>query len=143
MAEITLTEEQIAKIMQDMGTQTHMLTDEEVNALANKVNKDINLPFLSEEKEGVVFFKIIRWIDRQLYALLPNEYYSMVHDATDGISQEELVRIRQRIVPLINDVVDIPILPEAMEGVLIGIVVDLILSALVKGFKLEQKPLKK
>jgi uncharacterized protein (DUF2164 family) len=143
MAEITLTEEQIAKILQDMQVQTHMLTDEEVNALANKVNAEINLPFLSEEKEGIVFFKIIKWIDRQLYALLPNEYYSMVHDMHDGVSPEEIVKIRQRVVPLINDVVNIPILPEKLEGVFIGVVVDLILSAMVKGFNLEERPLKK
>lgn len=143
MAEITLTDEQIAKILQDMNTQTHMLTDEEVNALVNKINKDINLPFLNEEKEAVVFFKIIRWVDRQLYALLPNEYYSLVHDATDGISQEELVRIRHRVTPLINKVVDIPILSEGLEEALIGIILDLILSAMVKGLRLEQKPIKK
>ena len=143
MATIELTEEQLAKIKEEMNQQTSMLTDEEVNALAGKVNKDINLPFLNEEKEFIVFFKLIRWIDRQLYALLPNEIYALVHDATDGISQAEAVKIRGRVIPLINKVVDMPIVPEALEEVIIGTIVDLILTALIKGLKLEQKELKK
>lgn len=143
MAEITLTQEQIDQIMRDMDLKVHMLTDEEVNALAAKLNKDINLPFLSEHKEFIVFAKLVRWIDRQLYSLLPNEYYSMIHDATDGISPEEAVRIRQRVTPLINDVINIPFVPEGLEAVIIGTILDLILNALIKGFKLEQKPLEK
>lgn len=115
---LELTKEQIAKIKQDMSLQTEMLTDEEVNALAAKVNEKFSLPFLSEEKEFVVFAKIVKWVDRQLYALLPNEYYELIHIAHDGLSPEEIVKIRTRITPLVNSLVDIPVLTEGLEELL-------------------------
>jgi len=142
MASIELTAEQLAKITQDMNLQIDMLTDEEIAALAVKVNEKFNVPFLSEEKEFIVFVKIIKWIDRQLYAILPNEYYELVHDSSNGISDKEMVAIRARISPLINKVVDIPILSEGVEEMLIGFILDIILSALVKGFHLETIPVK-
>jgi len=141
--DITLTQEQIDQIKKDMLLQTEMLTDEEVNALANKLNNTINIPILSAEKEFIVFVKLIRWVDRQLYALLPNEIYKLVHDSHDGISREEAVKIRQRVSPLINKLIDIPIVSEALEEVIIGTILDLILTALIKGFKLEQKEIKR
>jgi DNA-binding MarR family transcriptional regulator len=138
MAKITLTEAQLDKIRKDMDEKVEMLTDKEVNQLARKVADKTGLPFLDEERECVVFSKIIRWIDKQLYRLLPNEYYELVKDATDGISEEEAKQIRERVTPLVNDVVNIPVVPEKVEGLIIGTVIDLIINAMVKGFSLEE-----
>ena len=141
MAKITLTKQQLEQIRNDMDKQVEMLTESEINAIAQKVNKAINLPFLSEEKEFIVFEKVIRWVDRQLYKMLPNEYYELVKDASDGISKKEAKRIEKRLTPLINNVVNIPILTERQEGKLIGLVLSLIINAMIKGFKLEEVPL--
>ncbi len=138
MSEITLTKTQLEKIKSDMDKKVEMLSDEEINAIAQKVNEAINLPFLDEDKELIVFGKIIRWVDRRLYDLLPNEYYELVKDASDGISKEEVIKIEARITPLINNVVNIPILTEKQEDKLIGLVLSLILNAMIKGFKLEE-----
>lgn len=101
------------------------------------MNNAINLPFLREEKEFIVFAKVIRWVDRQLYQLLPNEYYELVKDATDGISAEEALKIEERLTPLLNSVINIPVLTEKQEEKLISLVLGLIIKAMVKGFKLE------
>jgi len=138
MATITLTKEQLAQIRKDMTEQVEMLNDAEVNALALKVNDAINLPFLNPEKEFVVFVKVIKWVDKQLYQLLPNEYYELVKDSTDGISKEEAKKIEQRLTPLINNLVNIPVLTEKQEGKLISLVLGLIINAMIKGFKLEE-----
>lgn len=135
---LTLTKEQLARINEDMNKKIEMLNDAEVNALAQKVNDAINLPFLKEEKELIVFTKVIKWVDKQLYKLLPNEYYELVKDATDGISKEEANKIEERLTPLINNAVNIPVLTEKHEAKLIGLVLGLIIKAMVKGFKLEE-----
>jgi len=139
MSEIKLTQSQLAKIKRDMNEQVEMLTDAEVNALAEKVNAAINLPFLKEEKEYVVFVKVIKWVDRKLYELLPNEYYELVKNSTDGISKEEAIQIEERLTPLINNVVNVPVLTERQEAKLIGLILGLIIKAMIKGFKLEEK----
>ncbi|MCP3679621.1 MAG: hypothetical protein GY782_04885, partial [Gammaproteobacteria bacterium] len=97
MAEITLTKKQLEKIKSDMYEQVEMLTDGEINAIAQKVNKAFNIPFLNEEKEFIVFGKVIKWVDRKLYKLLPNEYYELVKDSSDGISKEEAIKIEERL----------------------------------------------
>lgn len=139
MPEITLTKEQLQKIQEDMFKTEEMLTDAEINAIAQKVNKSVNLPLINENKEFVVYVKIIKWIDRQLYKLLPNEYYKLVKSTTDGISAKEAELIEKRITPMINNFVNIPVLTEKQEGKLIGLVLGIIIKAMIKGFKLEQK----
>ena len=138
MATISLTQEQLDQIKKDMYVQVDMLSDSEINALAQKVNSVINLPFVGEQKELQLMAKFIKWIDNELYKLLPNEYYKLIHDATDGISKEEAAEIERRLTPLINNVVNIPVLSEEMEAKLIGLVLGLIINAMVKGLKLEE-----
>lgn len=138
MNEITLTQSQINQIKSDMNEQVEMLSNAEVNALAQKVNSAINLPFLNEKKELIVFVKVIKWIDKQLYKFLPNEYYELVKDASDGISKDEAIKIEERLTPLINNVINIPILTEKTEEKLIGLILGFIINAMVKGFKLEE-----
>lgn len=138
MTEITLTKSQLLQVQKDMNENVAMLSDAAVNALAQKANKAINFPFLNEKKEFIVFVKVIKWVDKQLYQLLPNEYYALVKDATDGISKEEAIKIEERVTPLINNVINIPILTEKQEGKLISLLVGLIINAMVKGFKLEE-----
>jgi hypothetical protein len=135
---VTLTKKQLQKIQEDMDDKIEMLTGAEIDAIAQAVNKAINLPFLSEEQEFIIFVKVIKWIDRQLYKLLPNEYYELVKDASNGISKEEAIKIEERLTPLINNVINIPIISEKQEAKLIGLILGLIIKAMVKGFKLEE-----
>ena len=138
MDSISLTKDHLTGITNDMDQQAEMLTDAEINALAQKVNKKINLPFLSEEKELVVFAKLIKWIDRELYKILPNEYYELIHDASDGLTSQEATDLEIRLTPLINNAINIPILSEKLEGKLISLVLSGIMGAMVKGSKLDE-----
>ena len=138
MAKITLTKTQLANIKKDMHEQVEMLTDAEVNAIAIKLNKAVNLPFLNETRELQVFGKIIKWVEKKLYELLPNEYYELIKNSSDGVSEEEASLIEERVTPLINNVINIPVLTEKQEAKLIGLVLSIIIRALIKGCNLEQ-----
>lgn len=137
----TISASQLEKIKNDMDKRTEMLTDAEVIALAAKINRVVNLPLLKEGTEMVVFTKIIRLIDRALYKNLPNEYYELIHNAADGISPAEAIVLEERLTPVINKVVNVPLLTERMEAKLIGLAVGIIVNAMVKGFKLEEATL--
>lgn len=138
-----LTRKQLEKVNNDMNKQVEMLTDAEVNALALRVNESINLPLLKEKREFVVFVKIIKWIDKKLYQLIPNEYYELIKESTDGISKEEAILFEDRLTPLINNAVNIPILSEQKEEELIRMILSLIINAMVKGLKLEEVEIEK
>ncbi len=125
------------RLESDMDDKCEMLTEAEILVLAKKINEKVNLPVIrDEEKELTIFCKVIRLVDRALYMYLPNEYYELIHNATDGISEAEAEVMRKRLVPLINKKVNFPFLSEDMEEFLIDLVLKLILNALVKGNKL-------
>lgn len=132
--EIRLSQDQIDQIIADVNG-VELLSFEEVSRIATEINKKVNIPFVNEEKEKVIFVKIVQGIDRYLYRLLPNEVYSLVLDATDGIDRKEARQIRRRLTPIINERVNIPIIPERLEGKLINLVLSIITNALVKGSK--------
>lgn len=133
----SLSPEKMAEIRHQYFMKSSMLTDNEILHLARKVNQVVNLPFISEEKELIVFCRIVHWVDVKLYSLLPNEYYSLIRNSSDGISEDEADLIVERISPLIAGVVDIPFVPEAIEKRVIALILSLIINAMIKGFKLE------
>lgn len=135
MAQITLTEAQIQQIRSD-SISTRMLTDEQVVKIASKLNKVINLPFLSEDKELTVFVKLVHRFDQVLYNILPNEYYSLINSAVDGITPDEAKVLTRRLEPAINNLINIPFLSEKQEGLLISFCLSCITTAMIKGVKL-------
>jgi hypothetical protein len=137
MAFITLTQNQMNTIKRDLYRKTPRLTDREMLVLANQINDVINIPFVGEEKELIIFFRIIHWIDNLLYDLLPNEYYALIRSLENGITQEEANLIIKRLTPIINEAVNIPFVPEAIEGRIISIILSIIILAMTKGNKLQ------
>lgn len=138
MTTIALSQQQLVQVTKDMDNKADMLSDSEINALAQKINGMFNIPVLGETSELIVFAKIIKLIDRKLCQLLPNEYYKLVKDSTDGISQEEATALEKRLTPLINSRVNIPIISEEQEEKLISMILGMIINAMVKGARLEQ-----
>lgn len=130
----------IKNIVEEMDNQKTMLTEAEVVIVAKKVNNVINLPGLNEDRELKVFVKIVRWIDKALYQLLPNEYYVMIREAGNGISPAEAEHIERRLTNDLNKHVNLPFIPENLEGKILSVIVGIIVQAMIKGFHLEQKP---
>jgi hypothetical protein len=139
MSNVTLDASAVATIQADMNVKTSMLSDEQLNALAQKLNEKFNIPILGEKIELIVFAKIIRLIDAKLYELLPNEYYSLVNSVSDGISDEDAALLSARLGKLLNEKINVPFLSEEIEGKLIGFVLDQIVNAMKLGLKLESK----
>ena len=136
MSTLTLDAQALENMQADMNTKTSMLTDEQLNALAQKINAAINIPILGEKAELVVFAKIIKLIDVKLYELLPNEYYELINSVNDGISEEEAAMMTQRLSKLLNEKINIPFISEQKEEKLISLVIGYIVGAMVKGVKL-------
>lgn len=134
MTTITLTEEQRANIKNGMDNQVEMLTDEEVEALATKLNERIDIPFIKEGTEQIIFVKIVRNFDRLLYANLPNELYGLVKNASDGLSDNDADEMAEVLAKRLNAKFDIPYVPEFVEKEIFELLIDLIVTAMRKKF---------
>jgi hypothetical protein len=133
--EMTLSTEEKKKIKAD-NTGTHMLTDEQILGIVDKVNKKINIPVIGEDLERTVFYKMVKLIDMKLYEVLPNEYYELINNLESGISDEEAKLMVKRLSKVLNRHINIPIIGEKMEGKLIRRVLKIIVGAMRKNVKL-------
>ncbi len=132
MATITLTTEQWRQIVND-ASGNQLLKNDEIEAIARKLQQNRNLPFINEEKEFIVFVKIVRSLDQVLYENLPNEIYATIWDSETGIEPHEKNRLVKSLTKFVNNKIDIPYLPEAAEKHLIKGFLHLIVNALLKG----------
>lgn len=103
-------------------------------ALANRINTELNIPFLSEDQEG----ELILWVVRKVAPMIPPSIRTFVMDAADGISLDELGRLEDTLVAVLNQFVDIPLLPESAEAALFRPVVGAILDLAKQGLSLDQ-----
>ena len=98
---VVLNDQQRKKIIHDMNEQVEMLTDIEIEYLATKLNENVNIPFLKENKEQIILAKLVKKVDRYLYSSLPNELYECIKDTKEGISEEEIDNLINSNIPLI------------------------------------------
>ncbi len=136
MTTITLTNGQRMAIKADMEDQTVMLNDDEVEILATKLNDKINIPFIKTGTEQTIFVKIVKQFDKILYQNLPNELYGLVKNSRDGISDEDADQLANVLGERLNKKIDIPYVPEAIEGKIFALLIDLVVTAMRKEFSI-------
>ncbi len=144
MTDITLTKEQRDAIQHDMDKQIEMLSHDEVEALATKLNDKIDIPFIDEKAEQIIFVKIVKQFDRLLYQNLPNELYGFVKVTGGGISDEDAKYLKSILGTRLNNKFDIPYVPEWVEQEIFEMLIDLVVEAMKRGCsvlaqKIEQK----
>lgn len=134
---LTLTMELLKNGQTLLDVPTDALSEYEVNFLAHKASEVIDQPFLDVERDLMIFAKIVKGIDRELFQLLPYDYYMLVKDETEGVSREVAEEIERRVIPIIINEINIPILTDRQKEKIIGIILGLIVKAMIKGFKIE------
>ncbi|MBY4677630.1 hypothetical protein [Marinobacterium arenosum] len=140
MTTITLTEGQRKAIKEDMENQVEMLSDDEVEVLASKLNEQIDIPFIKEGTEQTILVKTVKRFDRLLYQNLPNELYGLVKHSRDGISDTDAAELESILGSRLNKKFDIPYLPEAIEQHIFELLVGLVVTAMRKEFSIINQP---
>jgi hypothetical protein len=139
--QISLTEKQFKEMLVEYNAKDehrHRMTQSEVQLLAEKLNKKIDVPLISERKEGKILLKIILKIDKFLYDSLPNELYDLIRNLNDGIDDDEAKTLIKRLSKLANKKINIPYIPESLEYVMIRFVIALIVNAMRKKWNIEK-----
>jgi len=109
------------------------MTDHDFNAaLTARINVQLDLPVLSEAEEGVA----IAWCVNLIGPRIPDSIKTFVLDAADGLSAEELGRLEDVLVSVLNDRIDIPWMTEGMEASLLRPVVQAVLDLAKTGLSI-------
>ncbi|MCP4510880.1 MAG: hypothetical protein GY826_31300 [Fuerstiella sp.] len=106
-----------------------MTNPEFAGALSERINLQLDLPWLNEAQEGAA----IRWCIDQVAHLIPDSIKSFILDASDGLSSEELKRLEDTLVAYLNEKIDIPWMPESVEEQLLRPIVQAILDLAKQG----------
>ena len=140
MSTITLTEEQHKAIIADMDKQVELLSSDEIELLASRLNEKINIPFIKEGTEQTILVKTVKRFDRLLYDNLPNELYGLVQNSGDGISDEDADELEYILGSRLNKKFDIPYLPEVLEEKIFKLLVGMIVTAMRKKYSVLNQP---
>lgn len=95
--------------------------------ILDKINDELDLPFVSEEKEG----EAIEFLVGKVIDFVPVDLLPLVFDALDGLTRDELARHKDAIVDSVNSRIDIPYVWESVEADVISMVVDAVLNPLL------------
>jgi hypothetical protein len=136
MSAIILTEDQRKQVLHEFDVQIEMLSAEEVEVLASKLNKKIDLPFITEGTEQVIFVKTVKVFDRLLYQNIPNELYGLIKNTSDGISDKDAEELKLVLGSRLNKSLEIPYVPEWVEQQVFEILIGLVVDAMKKGCSL-------
>ena len=136
MSAIILTEDQRKQVLHEFDVQIEMLSAEEVEVLASKLNKKIDLPFITEGTEQIIFVKTVKVFDRLLHQNIPNELYGLIKNTSDGISDKDAEELKLVLGSRLNKSLEIPYVPEWVEQQVFEILIGLVVDAMKKGCSL-------
>lgn len=108
----------------------------DVKHIATQVNAELDIPWIPEGTEQIW----IEWGIGKIITLVPPDLLSVLVDAADGLTPEEIAKHTDTLVELANQVIDLPYVPEVVEASLIRPVVSGLFSFLVQGKALSLQP---
>lgn len=113
-----------------------MLSDEQIDWLADRLNEKVNLPIIGEKAEKAIItnalYKVLDVIEEEL----PPELVEFIDDATDGLepqSEAEMDRIKDDMATFLNNNINLPLIGERKEQKVFEYIVDFIFEAMRKG----------
>ena len=108
-----------------------IFTLEQEKKLAGLLDEAIKLKGILELVDGVVFRALLTLLDDQLIDKLPEEIKIKLAEIAEAVIDEDVEKAEILATELINALIDVPLLDEESEGLLIGALVRLIVSAVL------------
>lgn len=115
--------------------QNYYLNEQQIKAIANNLNKKINLPFLGERAEHGILSMAISKVLNVMEDTLPKEFIGFLTTTTEGFeprSETALEGIKDNMVKYVNQKVNLPIIGERAEKRLFETLIDLLFDAMQK-----------
>jgi hypothetical protein len=111
-----------------------MLSQTQLNNIADKINAKVDLPFLGENQEKQLLMTIIGQIGGLLTGAMPKQYQAMLNDPNQGVEATEANKIGNDLMSQITSKVDMGLLGSVGKNIA-NTFVESIVSGLQKGGK--------
>lgn len=116
-----------------------MLSKEQIDTIAIKANKKVDLPIVGEKFEQKMLVFGLEKIDKILDEQLPADFAKLLDNVSDGFepgTPADLDKVKDHLVSFLNKKIDLPLLGEKGEKELFNVAVDIIINAMRKNDKL-------
>jgi hypothetical protein len=94
------------------------------------INENVDIPYIPEPIEGFIFDKGIDILEQVIDENLPEYASELFRNAEKGFNKETVKPLKQNIITLLQNRVNIPILNKETEDKLFSVLVNVLLSAL-------------
>lgn len=135
---LSLTKELLEEKLLATDESNELLTDSDVDMLAARVKHAVGKLYFGEEQDRVLYIKIIKYVDYELYKLLPHEYYVSTKNENYGLTNYLASELMHKISPFILNEINVPILNEYQKEKVVLVILDIITQALVMGTNLKK-----
>lgn len=108
-----------------------ILTQEQEKKLSDLLDDAIKFKGVMELVDGYVFKALLTLLDDRLVNALPEQIKIKLAEIADAVIAEDIEKAEQLSTDLINELIDVPLLDAIQEGLIIGALVRLIVSAVV------------
>lgn len=107
--------------------------------IAEALDKEIGIPFVSNDRERDIFLKLAKVIDSAIEARVPDELLSGLN--SPDIQVEELIAdaLKDNLVPLLADVISFPFLPGTIKRKILSFVVEILVDVMASQTTLDEK----
>ncbi len=114
---------------------TSSLTAEDIKHISTQINAEFNIPWVTEGMEQLW----IEWCIAKVLSVVPAEVVKFLADASDGLSEAEIAAYEVSITDAANLIIDLPLMPDSIEGALIRPIVNQLLAFAAKGMAITFK----
>lgn len=107
--------------------------------IAQMLDKSINIPLISSDREADIFLKVARVIDSQIEARLPDEFLAGMNSPEIVVADVIADALKENLVPLLSDLLALPFFPGTLKRQLLEIVVDFMVQAMASHTTLDDR----
>lgn len=114
-------------LVTDIDPNLNQLTSSKKALIVNKINDIVDLPFLDENFEAVLLLGLLDQIDLLVISKLKISLNDYLFDDQQGLDLH-VGEVKDKLVEIVNEAVNIPVLDEEQETKLFNAVLDTITS---------------
>ena len=112
-----------------------ILNEQQINAIATELNREINLPLLGEKAEQAILVMAINKVMETLEETLPPEFSEFLTTTAEGFepgSETALEDVKDNMVRFVNEKINLPIVGERAEKRLFDTIIGMLFDAMQK-----------
>lgn len=117
-----------------------MLSENQIDWLATRLNEKINIPVIGERAEQAIILNSLYKVLDLLEEELPPEFIEFLDDVSDGLEPQtdaEMDRLKDEMATFLNNNINLPLIGERKEQKVFELVVDYVFDAMRKGSSAE------